>query len=159
VLALIVAAPVGGGSSHILMLPVLAVLTAIAWTLTVISCRTAGRRLHIGFLPIALWCLAGFTVLQTFPLSRDLLAQLSPRAVQVRTFVASPGTAWPISYEPTATAREAAKLWLYGLVAMIAYERVRAHGRFEAIASAVIVAAIGAVGVGVAQRMMGFERM
>ena len=132
--ALIIAAPLAGGSWKLAVLPVLAALAALAASATLISLAAGGRSLHVTALWASLLGLSLFTALQALPLGEGLLAALSPKASELRAFVVGAGGG-PLSYEPSASLREALKLLIYAAVALVAHERVRARKRRRARAA------------------------
>jgi hypothetical protein len=158
--AVLIVAPVAGGSTHVLMVPVLATLATVAALGTLESHRRQGRSLHVPPIVVALLILAGVTALQATPWPRGVVSALSPRLVDLVDFVAaSPPDALAPSYAPSATTREVAKLLLYALVGWVAHERVRAHGDLKGIASVVAVAGLATAIVGLVNRLLGLERI
>jgi tetratricopeptide (TPR) repeat protein len=155
--ALIILAPLAGGSWKLEVLPVLLGLAIVAWVSVCMAGRR--RRLHLGALSAALLLLAGYTALQALPLPAGLLAALSPRAAELRAFMAGQPGPGPLSYEAGATWREAAKLVLYALVVQVARERVRVHGGRERVAIPLVLAGLAAAGIAVLHRALGIDRL
>ena len=162
--ATIVVAPLAAGGFRLQVLPLLAALAIAAFLATLYGSHRAGRPLHAFVLLGALLLLAGFTAFQAIPLPASLLELLSPRAAELR------GGGGPLSYEPGATWREAGKLLVYALVAVVAFERVRARKRSSRregdvraalgiVAYPIVIAGITAAGIAIVHRVLGIERL
>lgn len=156
--ATIVAAPLAAGGFRLQVLPVLATLAILAYVTTLYASRRAHRPLHLGVLVVGLFVLGVFTMLQAIPLPEGLLAVLSPRAAEVRSFVGA-GPGGPITYEVGATWREAAKLFLYTIVAIVAFERCRATKSLRIVAYPVVIAGLATALIAVIHRALGIERL
>jgi tetratricopeptide (TPR) repeat protein len=158
--AALVVAPVAGGSTHVIMVPILATMATVAALGTLESHRRQGRAVHVPPLVVALLVLAAVTALQGAALPRGVVSTLSPRLVELVDFVAvTPPDALALSYAPSATAREVAKLLLYAVVGWVAHERVRAHDDLKWVSSVVAVAGLATAIVGLVNRLLGLERI
>ncbi len=156
--ALLILAPLAGGSWTLEVLPGLLVIAVIAWGATLYGLGRRGRSLHISWLSVGLLLLALFTALQAVPLPADLLALISPEAHRLRSFVQGQG-AGPLSYEPGATLRESTKLIIYALVVATAVERTQGRGLKERIAQPLLISGLAAAGVAILHRALGIERL
>ncbi|MEQ8277352.1 MAG: O-antigen ligase family protein [Deltaproteobacteria bacterium] len=154
--ATIIAAPLAAGGFRLQVLPVLAALALAAFATMVYALRKSGRPLHATVFVVSLVVLAGFTALQAIPLPAGLLETLSPHAAEVRAFVAPGGS---LSYEPGATWREAAKLILYAIVAMVAFERARVNKSVAVVAYPLMIAAVTTAFIAIVHRALGIERI
>lgn len=155
--AAIVIAPVAGGSSDRIMVPILFGIAAVAYVASLIGGRQAGRKLHVFGLPVALGVLGLFTLAQAAPMPSGLLSALSGRAYEVRTFVTDAPAWWPLSYEPDRTAAEAAKLFTYALIAVAAHERARAFRGPRVVVQVVLTSVIATIVLGQVHRLLGME--
>lgn len=156
--AAIVIAPIAGGSVDRRMLPILVALALVAFAGTLLGRSSAGRRQHVSLLPIALFGLSMFTLLQAVPLPSGVLHLLSPRAFEVREMVGATNVT-PISYEPAASVRAAAQLALYGVIAHVAYERATRRQGFAFVTETVVAAGVASVAIAGLHRLFGVERM
>lgn len=156
--AAIVLAPVAGGSSHPVMVPVLGVLALISLGISLASRRRRDRPLRLLGLPLGLLVLAVLTALQLVPLPEPVLLALSPRAHELRSFVSDTPGLWPLSYEPGPTAREVAKLLIYATLVVSAHERARAGG-FAVVARPLMAAGVATLAVAFVHRAVGAERV
>lgn len=157
--AVIVLAPIAGGSSNLYVLPALATLTALAFGASLFHARASGHSFHVPFLAIGCAILAGYTWLQTLPLPEGAIERVSPHAFEVRSLVSDAPSRWPISYEPASTAREAAKLLIYAMIVAVAAERMRLRRRFEPIAAPIVIAGLAAAGLALIHRLLGIEHI
>lgn len=153
----VILAPVAGGSAHVAMMPVLAAIVSVAYVASLVEHQRSGSRVYLFGLPVGLFALAAYTMLQVLPLPSGLLGLISPRAGTIRELF-DPSFA-PISYEPAASAREAARLCLYAMVALTAADRARARRSFDVVAIPVVIAGIASLAVAAVQRLLGAERM
>lgn len=156
--AAIVIAPVAGGSVSRLMLPVLAVLVLVSFLASVAAVYSSERRQHLSSLPIAMVAFACFTLLQAVPIPAGLLSIVSPRAHEVRELVGALETS-TISYEPLATIREASLLFMYAMLAQVAYERASSRRGFTFVADAVVIAGVASVAIAALHRLFEVEDM
>lgn len=156
--AAIILAPVLGGGSSLLVLPVLTLATVIAAGATYLAARKVGSSIHLTWLSIAFAAFALFTFLQAVPLPADLVAFLSPKTADLRGFDA-PLSAYPLTYEASATLREAAKLMLYALIALVAYERARARSSIDVVTVPLVIAGLSAALLALIHRALGLEQM
>lgn len=147
--ALIVAAPLVAGGWRLEAVLGIAGLAALAWLALLYQRRRDGRSVSIPALALALGGLAAFTAGQAAPLGEGL-ALLSPRAADVRAFVAPEGR-MTVTYEVGATWREALKMLTYGLVAAVAHEVARRRGARRVLVP-VTVAGLASVVVALAHR-------
>lgn len=154
----ILGAPLAGGSVSRSVLPFLVALTLVAFAATLLGRSSAGRRQHLSLLPIVLFALSLFTLLQAVPLPGWLLHLLSPRAYEVREMVGAL-EASPLSYEPASTIRESAQLALYAVIAHVAYERATRRRGFAFVTQSVVAAGIASVALAAVHRLFGAERM
>lgn len=155
----VITAPLAGGSSNLLVLPILAVVTAAAYAAALFSLRESGRALHVFGLAIGCLLLAAFSALQALPLPFPWLEAISPRAADLRAFVEVDRHRAPLSYEPGSTIRESAKLLLYMMVALVACERVRSRRGCEVVVVPVAIAGLAAAGLALIHRALGIDRI
>ncbi len=139
-------------------IPILALATLIAVVGTFYAARKLGSSIHLTLLAAGLFALACYTLFQALPLPAGLIAFLSPKTADLRTFDA-PLSSYSISYEASATYRESAKLFLYAVIAIVAYERARAKRTIEVVAVPLIIAGLLAAVLAVIHRVLGLERM
>jgi hypothetical protein len=159
--ATIVFAPLVAGGANIWALPLLVVLATLAYGLTLSALRQEGAHLHVGLLPTAIFGLAAFTLIQTIPIPSIVLFLFDRRAYDVRAFVHDGQTPFfmPITYEMSATLRDASRLVVYGMIALAAHERARSRRGFEVIAKPIAIAGIASVAVAWVHRMFGVDKM
>ncbi|MCK6548440.1 tetratricopeptide repeat protein [Myxococcota bacterium] len=154
----IIFAPLAGGSSSTDALPVLAALASIALVASIFEHRREGHRLYFFALPLGLFVLSLFTLLQVVPLPGAVLGLVSPRAHELRTFVGLTG--WgTLSYEPAATSREVAKLAIYAMIALAAADRARLRKSFELVAAPVVIAGVASILVARIHGLLDADRM
>lgn len=157
--ALIVLAPVLGGSSSLETLAGLSAWTLATALLVLFSTRAGGRQLAFPFFAAGL---VGFSLLsaaQAMSLPMSALEWLSPRAHEIRSFVLPASTHGAISYEVGASWREAAKLLLYAGVFVIAAHRARARQGVFSIATSVLVAGLAVMATAFVHRVLGTDRV
>lgn len=157
--ALIVGAPLAAGSWKLQVLPVLMLLAVVAWTSTIASSARRGSSVRVGLLYVVLSAFAAYTALQAVTLPQSILAALSPHANQLQVATAGTTGGGPLSYEPGATWREAAKLVLYALVAQIAQERSRVQGVRPRVAIPILWAGLAAAAIALVHRALGIRRL
>lgn len=156
--ALILLAPTAAGSWRLEVLPFLVVLAGIGAAATAADLKERGRPAHLHGLTLGLLVFAAYTVLQAVPLPEVVLGALSPTAAELREFVTGQ-RAGPISYEPAATWREAAKLLIYAAVVFTAHERIRDRRSADLVTFSLIGAGLLVTGVGVLHRVLGIDRL
>ena len=137
----IVISPMLGGSNRLSVLPVSIVLASLAFVATLILHGTTDSRhfcLQPGWMPIGLLCLMTYTFLQSVPLPEIVLGIVSPKVAEFRDFALGYKHG-SITYELSATLREAAKLCVYAMIAIIAQHRAKAHSSYRLVALAVVL--------------------
>lgn len=157
--ALVVLAPLFGGSSSLETLIGLALGWAVAAALLLQSTRRGGRRLAWPGLALGLALLGLYSALQALPLPLEWLRALSPRAHELRSFALPEATRGSLSYEPGASWREAAKFLLYAGVFVVAHHRARARSGLEGLASSALVAGLAVLVTGLVHRALGADRV
>jgi tetratricopeptide (TPR) repeat protein len=159
--ASIIFAPLVAGGASLYVLPLLVLLASFAYGATLMSLREEGHQLHLGLLAAALFGLAAFTIFQTIPLPSFVLYLVARRAYDVRSFVHD-GQApllMPITYELSASLRDAARLLIYGMIAIAAHERSRMRRGFDVVAKPVAIAGIASIAISWAHRLFNIEKM
>lgn len=156
--AAIILAPALGGSSSLPAIPILTFFTLIAVAATFFAARKLGSSIHFTLLAGVLIALALFTLFQAVSLPAGLTAFLSPKTQDLRAFDAPLGS-YSISYEVSATYRESTKLFLYALIAIVAYERARAKRTIEVVTVPLLASGLLAAILAVIHRVLGLERM
>ncbi|MCB9655225.1 MAG: tetratricopeptide repeat protein [Deltaproteobacteria bacterium] len=157
--ALIVLTPALGGSSTLDVLPLLVPMATVALGATVIASRRSGQTMGWTPMVLGLTLFAVVTALQLVPLPAGLLAVFSPRAYEVRTLGLEPKASYPLTYEVSATAREAVKLAIYAVVAFVAHARARSRGTMRNVCVAVVVAGLFSVLIGGVHRLLGADQI
>jgi len=155
----IILAPVTGGSSNIIMLPVLSALIGIAYCASLFATRNSERKFHVFGLAFVLFGLGLFTLFQVLPLPEGLLALLSPKAHELRSFVTPDFARASLSYEPGATATAAAALMLAAMVVLTAHERARARRTSYRTIITILAGVIACILVGGIHRIAHLEKM
>lgn len=149
-------APLLAGGWPLRALPVLLAVVAVGWISLFVERRRESRSLGAPLLSLGFGLLAAYTVLQIVPLG-GALELLSPRAAEVRSYVA-PDAPMIISYERSATWREAAKMLLYGLVAALSFNIGRRRSaRF--VLRAVVGSAVLTVLAALAHRILHVDAL
>ncbi len=155
----IVAAPALGGSSKLEVLPVLALLASAAGVLALIAQLQEDKPAQRSYLALGLIVFGLITLGQLIPMGPSILKLFSPRVFELRSFIAQKEASWPLSYEVSATAKEAAKLFLYALIVWTAQQRARAHRNVRMITLPVVVAGVFTASLAVIHRVLGVEQV
>jgi tetratricopeptide (TPR) repeat protein len=157
----IVLAPLAAGGGRLEVLPVLVVLASFAYISTLLAIKSEGRSLHCFLLPGGMFLVALLCVFQATPLPSAVVGFLSPRALEIRSFVQDgrPDAFMPITYEVSATLRDAARFSIYGMIALVAHQRARALRGSEPVIMAIVVAGVLSIAVGWFHRLLGIESM
>jgi len=134
-------------------------MVGLAYTSSVIGCFRQKRRLPLIPFSLVLLGLGIFTFIQVIPIPETWLAVLSPKAHELKRFATSELHQAAISYEPGITAREAAKLFIYALVTIVAYERIKTRRSNYYFIITVLVAVLATIIVGGAHRIAHVEKM
>lgn len=145
--ATLIAAPLLGGSASLHALPPLAVLVTSTLIFTLLACKHAGRSVHVQAWLLALGAFTLIGLIQVLPVPSALLGLFSPRAFELREFIAPGISVAPVSYEPSESLRASLELLLCAMLGLAAYERVRARKNVEFVAMPLAVAAVASVAV------------
>lgn len=154
--AAVVLAPLWSGGWRLEILPVLFALVALSWGVVVQERWRSRRSLSVPLMSIVLGGLALLTAVQAVPLG-SLLAWVSPRAAEVRSFVA-PDERMTVTYEVGATWRESSKLLVYALVAAVAHEVARRRSARRVLVP-VVVAGLASVAAAFLHRVLRLDAM
>lgn len=157
--ALVILAPLLGGSSSLETLAGLAAGWLVAAGLLLASTRRGGRRVSWPGFAVGLTALALVSALQALSLPLEWLAWASPRAHEIRSFVLPSATHGALSYEVGASWREAAKLLLYAGVFVVAHHRARSKQGLQNLARSVVVAGLAVFVTGLVHRALGTDRI
>ena len=88
-----------------------------------------------------------------------LLEWISPKAFEIRSFVHPDNVLGSISYEAGLSARESAKLLIYGLLAYATLERFRARRTTYRFTVLILGAVLATIVGGALHRLFGFEKI
>ena len=154
----IAASALAAGGWKLEILPFVALIAFLALTAAAIGAIERGHRPRVPKVSVVLAGLALFTLAQAIALPEVVLGLLSPKANDLRTFVAGTG-AGPISYEPAATLREAGKLLTYAIVVWTAFLLAgRSSSRMRTLQTIVAVGLISAA-TAIIHRALGVRRL
>ncbi len=156
--ATILVGPLLTGGWRLEVLPVIGGFAAVAYLGALSRLHQKRRALVVPPLALGLLVLFVLTALQAMPWPGDLVAILSPKVAEVRAFAVN-DAAGPLSYEPSATWREAAKLLLYFIVvvtvaALVRTERENAVGL---TARPIAIAGLASLGIAFVHRIAGLQ--
>ncbi|MBI2377623.1 MAG: O-antigen ligase family protein [Deltaproteobacteria bacterium] len=157
--ALIALAPVLGGSSSPLVLPLLVTLAVVSLAATMTANYRRGRSTSLHGLSLAFLFLTLFTALQIVPIPPFLLSLISSKAFEIRSFAGQEKIFSPTTYELIATHREVAKLAVYFIVALVAYERVRVRNGLELVVIPVAAGGLGTAALALIHRILGIDQL
>lgn len=157
--ALVILAPLLGGSSSLETLAGLAIGWLVAAGLLLASTRRGGRRISWPSFAVGLIALALVSALQAVSLPVQWLAWASPRAYEIRAFVLPSATHGALTYEVGASWRETAKLLLYAGVFVVASHRARSKQGLQNMARSVVVAGLAVFVTGLVHRILGTDRI
>lgn len=156
--AAIIFAPAAAGGAARSALPLLAATALIAFIATLWA-RRERPNLALPGAALGLAALAAFTGLQAVPFPASWLELLSPRAAEIRSFVAGQPVAGAISYEPGESLHEATLLMVYALVTAVAYLHGRHPSRRQTVVAAIVLSGIGTLVLGGLHRILATPRM
>ncbi|HLL01945.1 MAG TPA: O-antigen ligase family protein [Myxococcaceae bacterium] len=133
-----------GGAAPWVLWPLVG-LAALATVLAAVGARRQGHAVHVPLLAVPLLAGAALCLVQLLPLPSGVLGWVSPEAAALREFALVPlglTGARPVSLDPSATWREAAKHLAYALLFLAAVEVCRSrHSRRRLLATLALTGA------------------